>query len=275
MNSKLIEQLSNIVNIGSDELKEAIQNEESSLEIKISKAFTEDEWSDYQSNVTKEKDQEYAKGKETGARQLVRDKKEELGLEFEGKDLDTLISKIQEKTASELGGDIDERIKAKDKDLELLRNNSNQEIESLQSKINSIENQYNSMKNDYEINKYIPESLNGVSKRDAMTIIKSEFDFTNEDGQNIVKKNGEVLKDKSRNPITWESAIKDSLLERNWLSSEQGRGDSKKRVKSSGFSSLSEFHEHLDANGINPKSQEAMAKLSEITKDNKDFDFMN
>jgi hypothetical protein len=275
MNSKLIEQLANIVNIGTDELKEAIENTESELTLNVAKTFTEDEWGSYQENISKEKDAEYNKGKETGARQLVRDKKEELGLDFEGKDLDTLISKIKEQTANELGGDVDERIKAKDKDLELLRNTSTQEIETLQSKIKTIENQYNSMKNDQEINKYIPEKLNGISKSDARTIIKSELEFTSEDGQYIVKKNGEVLKDKARNPLSWEVAIKDSLLQRNWLDSGEGRGKGEKRAKTTGFNTLSELNEYFESNGINPKSQEANAKLQEVVKENKEFDFSN
>jgi hypothetical protein len=275
MNLKLIEQLAKHINVGTDELKEAIENTESNLTLNVAKSFTDDEWNAYQENISKEKDAEYAKGKETGARQLVRDKKEELGLDFEGKDLDTLINKIREKAVEEVGGDVDERIKAKDKDLELLRTSSTQEIEALKGEINSINGKYNSMINDLEINKFIPEKLNGVSKRDAMTIIKSEFEFLNEDGQNVVKKNGEVIKDKARNPISWEVAIKDSLLERNWLDNGEGRGEGKKRSKTTGFNSMSELHEYFESNGINPKSQEANAKLQEVVKENKEFDFSN
>lgn len=275
MNTKVIEQLASAVGVQVGELTSAIENKDKELNIDVAKAFTSEEWEAYTENISKEKDSEYNKGKEVGVRQTVRDAKDELGIEFEGKDFKTLIQKVQEKAIQDAGIDVDEKVKVVQKDLETLRNTYNQETEKYQNDIKSYENKYNTLLVDQEVGRYIPDKLQGVSKNDAMTIIKNEFSFErNEDGQMVVKKGGEILKDKVSKPVSVETAIKDSLLERKWLTNGDGRGETP-RVKTTGFSKMSELNAYLDKNQINPLSKEAREMINKAASENEDFDFVN
>lgn len=274
MNQKVIDALAKVVNVSPSDLAVAIENEEADLKISITKTFTDNEWEQYEENLAKEQEKKYFDAKEVGERQAIRDMKEEIGLDYLGKGREDFISNFRNKVLEDAEKNPDERVKTLTADLEALRTSSQQEIDGLKSQIDEKTNAYKSLSINQELSSHIPDKLNGVSKKDAMTILKSEYSFDrDEDGNEIVKKGNEVIKNKSRVPIGWSDVIKDSLVERNWYATPDGRGQGKKPPKSSGFKTMAEIEEHLESESINPKSQEARAIIIQAGKDNPDLDF--
>lgn len=277
MNTKVIEQLAKLAGIPVGELTSAIESD--SAEIKVVqpfKTFTNDEWDSFEESVGKENDDQYNKGKEVGVRQWVRDTKEAEGLTFEGKDGSKLIQHLKEKALNDADKNPDERIKTLTRDLEILRETSTKDIEAKEKAALESDRKYKNLKNASKINELVPNTPKGMSQDDAVFLMKREFSFeTDEDGNEVVMKGDQVIKDKTRNPVSWEQGVKDFWIEKDWIVKADGRGEKPKNTTDpSNFKKMSDIDSYLEDNKIDPKSQEATALLNEASKA-KDFDVMS
>lgn len=276
MNKQVIEALSKIVNVSASDLASAIEGEESDVKFDVAKTFKDEEWRTFEVTLQKEKDAEYNKGKDVGARQFVRDAKEATGLNYEGKDGDLFLDKYKEKIINDIGENPDERVSSLTKDLNILRDTSKQEIETLSLQNQELNKKYNSLKNGNAIRGYAPNKPDAFSLDDAVFLMERELSFEkNEDGQEVVIKEGDTLKSKTREPISWEQGVKDYWIEKDWIAKEEGRGKNSTPRPSdpNKFTKMSEMEEHFEEKGINPLSSEARAMINEAGKENSDFDY--
>lgn len=280
MNKQVIEALAKITSVSVSDLTSAIESESSDLTFDVSKTFSDKEWDTFEANRQKEKDDEYHKGKDVGVRQFVKDSKESIGLDYEGKDSKMFLEKFKEKVIGDIGDNPDERVTTLTKDLSILRETSLKELEAKTKEYNTVNDRYNSLKNGNEISGYAPNKPKGMDLSDAVFIMENVLSFQKDDeGQRVVMRDGQILKDKTRNPVNWETAVKDYWIEKEWTASTSGggRGDGHKPTNSdpTKFSKQSELTAHFEAAGINPLSLEARAMTNEAGKANEDFDYMN
>jgi hypothetical protein len=277
MSKEVIEALAKIVNVEVSDLTSAIESDESELTFDVAKTFKDEEWRSFETTLKKEKDDEYNKGKDVGTRQFIRDSKETLGLDYEGKDGDMFLAKFREKVINDVGENPDERVTTLSKDLSILRETSTKELATKNKELDLLNTKYNSLRNGSEIRKFVPNAPKGIDVDDAIYIMEKDLSFQkDEEGQRVVISNGEVLKDKTRNPIDWDSAVKDYWVKKEWITKEGGGrgGDGKPNLSDpTKFSKQSELNAYFEEKGINPLSQEARAMMNEAGKKNPEFNF--
>ena len=133
----------------------------------------------------------------------VKEQRNNLGLDFQGKTIENLVSAIKSKTESENKIEPDEKFK-------VLKT----EFDGLVSKLNEKDAEFNSFKSQIEqtnlineikgeFTKHIPDNVL-VSKSTIFTEAKEKgFSFEKEDGRIVIKDtNGNVLKDDNYSPIS-------------------------------------------------------------------------
>lgn len=252
-----------------EELAKAISSEsEVDFEIKTSHFFTDEEWKTREASLDKEHKEKYDSGKEAGQEMVIKDLKIKEGLEFDGKKPEDFVKALRAKTLEDADKNPDKKVSELEKDLEKLRG----EITQKDTSISDLNKQLKGVQIDSKISKYIPEKLpEGVTKEDALFIVKRNFEFEMEEGKEVVKKNGEVIKDKTRNPVSYENAIIEFATERKWRVADGGRGgdDGTKggsTADPSKFRKMSDFNKYFDENDINPASQKAMGIVMEAQK---------
>lgn len=227
------------------------------------KAFSEDEYSDFVTNLKKNS---YDEGRTAGREMTVKELKEKEGLDFEGKKLEDFTKAYRDKVMKEAKTEPNQRIQELENDLEKFKNEI---IPSKDAKINELENSFKSTKIESKVSNFVPDFLaNGLTKSDAVTILRSAMTFEiDENGREVVRKNGEVLKDDTLNPIGYEKAIQDELAVRQWNAKPDGRGSQQPSngVSSDhrGIRSMKDLDKYYEKNGISPLGEKARKIASE------------
>lgn len=190
----------------------------------------------------------------------VKEQRNNLGLDFQGKTIENLVTAIKAKTESESKIEPDEKFKT----LKL-------EFDGLVSKLNEKDAEFNSFKSNIEktnllneikgeFTKYIPDNVL-VSKSTIFTEAKEKgFSFEKEDGKIVIKDtNGNILKDDNYSPVSvkdWVSTFSTPYLAK----AEGGKGaaDDLGEAKAGSFEA---FMKESERNGWNAmKQNEEMAK---------------
>jgi hypothetical protein len=133
----------------------------------------------------------------------VKEQRNNLGLDFQGKTMDNLVNAIKAKSESESKIEPDEKYKTLKSEFDGLVSKLNEkdaEFNSFKTKIEQT-NTLNEIKN--EFTKYIPDNVL-VSKSTIFTEAKEKgFSFEKEEGRLVVKdSNGNILKDDNYSPIS-------------------------------------------------------------------------
>lgn len=120
-----------------------------------------------------------------------------------------------------------------------------------------------------------------LTDAERLVLLKSALTFEEVEGKQVVKKNGEILRDKTtQNPIPASQAITDYFTERKWIAPAgpggRGGGDNPAGGGGAGMKSLTKFTEKWKAENPsgNPISPEFDAALATHAKDIPDFDYM-
>ena len=190
----------------------------------------------------------------------VKEQRNNLGLDFQGKTIENLVSAIKLKTESENKIEPDEKFKT-----------LKSEFDGLVAKLNEKDAEFNSFKSNIEktnllneikgeFTKYVPDNVL-VSKTTIFTEAKEKgFLFEKEDGKIVIKDaNGNVLKDDNYSPISvkdWVSTFSTPYLAK----AEGGKGanDDLGEAKAGSFEA---FMKESERNGWNAmKQNEEMAK---------------
>lgn len=279
-----IDTIEKTLGITAGELAKAISDEEEK-EVTIPKlhTYTDEEWEKYESELEKERDEERKKkfdeGREVGVKAEVNRLSESTGVTLEGtkKTFENFTEAYKKKVLEEAKIEPQKQVEELKDDLQKVR----EELEVAQSTLSEKDNEYKTnlkaYKTEQEISKIIPvDRLNEhINADDVPTIIKSNFDFDFSNDNFVIKeKGGDIIKDKTRQPVNPKEYVLDFLKERKYIS-ENGRGAGDSGTGGSvAITKLSEFEEWWDKNGEGSISgAKAQAKLAEITKENKEFDF--
>lgn len=255
-----LNELAKFVKGGAEVLQKAIESEEKmSLEFIEGSFVSDDELTTLKESVAKDAKKVYEK---VGYDYAMKDIKTDLGLEIEGKDRKAILEAARKKIMD------DAKIEPNKKVDELsisLKNLQTQYEKDLGLKTQENDNLRNNLK-DYRINgdlnKHIPEGLNGIDVNDFMTLAKTTANFDYDDNGNLVVRKGDtILKDKMENPINPKDYLTEFANSKKWLQSD-GRGASDEGGTSSTFKNINEVYKHMEENKINPMS-EAGKKLIE------------
>ena len=124
-----------------------------------------------------------------------------------------------------------------------------------------------------EVLSAIPDNLiNGLSKKDVMTLFKanSGYEIASENGNILVKKGGEVVKNNLQNPIPLKDVVNSYVTERNFVATPSGGGGrgagNQEPNNGQKFNSITELYKHFEKNGIDPMSKEGEAMQLEFEK---------
>lgn len=121
-----------------------------------------------------------------------------------------------------------------------------------------------------------------LTDQERLALVKNALQIEEVEGKRVVKKNGEILRDKTtQNPLPVNQAITDYFTERNWIGKEGGaggRGGSNNPPNgTAGIKKYSEFKDKWVAEnpGKNELSDEFINAVGKQAKDVADFDMYN
>ena len=216
----------------------------------------------------------YDKGSEASIEMLVKDKKRELGLDFEGKDPEKLLESFKAKVLVDAKVEPSAALQEKETIITGLRSN----LLKLQQEKDEVASSVQKIKLETTISKAIPTNLvAGVEADEVLLTMRHKgYEFEEKDGALVAKKNGEVIADTALRPIPIKDVINAYVTERGWLDSgaaaaKDGRGGGHSKPTTGIPTKLSEAEAQWKAKGKNPGSAEYDTYIADLTKENPQF----
>lgn len=221
-------------------------------------------------------------GEKIGRERTVKEMKERTGLTFEGKSPEKFIEEYKVHVLKESGQTVDEKVKARDKDIQQLK----QALEQKTTRETELVGKVAHMEKVSEIRKHLPKGRDPRFSDDQyITLLASELDFTTEEDKPVVKKAGEILKGTDFAPLAWAKAIEDHFTANKWTVKTDeggegggglaGRGGGNGKPNPTGmFKNTKEVNEYCQANNIEIGSQKSMEIIQKAIADNPNFDAM-
>lgn len=268
-----IQVLADRTGLKADDITSAITSEQDEIELTVSEVhlFNDEQLADRLKNHVE-------KSKPTILEMAIKDARNTLGLEFEGKTIENLAKAAIEKGKKEAGVKPNEALAEKETIIEKLRQSIIDIEAGKETEVNQWKDKYSKAQINQFVNGMIPDNLDTpLSKKDLATLFKNDINVVEQDGKKVFEKNGEILRDiKTQNPLT------ESLVIENWLtekgikmkSTESGRGEGNTRgntspTKIDGIETSEDFYKYCSENKI-PQNEQAKL-LAEVRKTKSNF----
>jgi hypothetical protein len=196
----------------------------------------------------------------------IKKRRNDLGLEFEGKTLDNLLSAHAEKIKAESTKKPSEALQEKERDIKQLQST----IKELQEVNGKVSNEFKSFKNESILNntlsKLIPDNAI-LPKEDMMYLLKTKLNPVIEDGRVMFKDGDNVIKNKTTlDPLGAEEVVK-GFFENNptYLGNKVSGGNGNEGDSSldDNSKSIEAFTKRMEANGVSANSVEFNQALNE------------
>lgn len=271
LDNSTIAALAKAAGLDVDKLKDAINDkEEKSLTIDgYHRTFTKDEWESHENSIDLEKKSKYDDGKKVGEEVVIKSLKASNNLVFEGKDVESFSNAFRKKVLSDADKNPDKRVQDLEKDKEQLQLS----LKTTQDQLSSEKKKSKQASIDSSLLKFAPTKLpSGFTQEDAILIAKNTMSFDIVDGKEQVTRDGEVLKDKTRNNLSFKEAMSQIASERKWGIPGGGRGgeegDSLPGASSDHKTvrKMSEMRKIFETKGISEMSSEARMMINEADK---------
>lgn len=176
-----------------------------------------------QERIQNEKNTSYNEGKTAGVEMLVKDKKKELGYEFEGKDFNSLLT-YHENKVKEAFEKPDKKVIELTNDLEKMKKAHQIELENITNEKNGLISKVNALHTKTSLMNIIPQNTT-LAKDDLITLFNANYQVEQEDGKTVVKLNGETLKDATTaSPLPLNDVFINWATEKKYISGTPGRG---------------------------------------------------
>jgi len=134
-----------------------------------------------------------SEAKQTGIEIAIKEYRDKLGLDFQGKNMEAFTEALTKKVLNDANIEPEERLKGVLKDLDTLKEVNQRLI----SEKEQVQNDFVGFKNNFiiqdELNKSIPNNTI-LPREDMVTLIKNKFEFEVDNNRTLIKQNGEVLK---------------------------------------------------------------------------------
>lgn len=223
-------------------------------------------------DLTRIKTAEYSNGKTKGIEIAIKETKEKLNLDFQGKTLDGLIEAANKKALADAKIEPDKKVKEMEADMTNLRS----QITTLQGQITEKDGAVNKAKIDRELFKHIPSfGEKALTQDEFIQLMRfNGYDFKFEGNDLVAVKGDEVVKDNLAKPLAVKDVINGFAKEKKLITEEEivtGRGgsDGKGTVK---FTKLSEVKAYYEKQGKSTMGEEFNNEVMKLRADNKEFD---
>lgn len=151
--------------------------------------------------------------------------------DIEGKDLDIMIEKLAEARVAGAKIPANEKITQYEKDLKILRENLQKEADEK----TSLKSTYEKEKQSFQVNQHlfsiIPESAinENMDRSDIIALFRAKgYDVVMNEGKFVPTKDGEILKDKSLEPLNPKDVMNQFITDKKLIVIEGGTGDKDK-----------------------------------------------
>lgn len=252
--------------IGKDvnELKDIISKQEE-IEIEIPQGSFISEL-DLNSLKTTLKQEGYKEGKTAGSEMTIKEIKRITGLEFEGKDHETLVKKLQEKVLTEAKIEPEKKVKELSTSLESLQQKYQADITAKEAELSNMKGILKNKEIDGLLMKHVPGNLNAIKPDQALLLFKNDYKVDIDENNNlVVMKDGKVLKDQLEKPIPVQNVMNEYITSQGWTGSRGGQGGSDKGgAGSSEFKTINDLFKHMEKSGIDPTSNDGMALIDKF-----------
>jgi ribosomal protein S20 len=237
------------------------------------KIFTPEEYTTLETNLKDAGKGGYTKaGKEIAIKEM----KEKLGIEFDGKDIETFLTKAEEHFVAKAKIPANEAKQQWEKDKGILQT----QITDWKTKYESEVGASAAAKLDATLLAKFPANRSkGLSDEDRLLLLKSKMEVKNEDSKQVVYYKGEKLQDNLTNPLNIDTAITHVFTAEKWLEEGKGgaggRGGNNNNAGGGGngvFKTLRDVNEHIEKNNWHPGSQQATQFMQQVMKDNPQLD---
>lgn len=222
LKTETINSIAKLLRVEPQDLEAKIKSEgEEDITLPELKVFTDEE---FKTRLKNETTSSYNDGKTAGVEMLVKDKKKELGLDFEGKDLDSLLNHVTEKVKKE-SGKPNERVQELENDIKKLNQTHQQALQEREQKLGEFQKKYNQSVISNQLLNIVPNETT-IPKEDVLTLFHANFQTElTEDGRTVVKRNGEVIKDPTTaSERELKDVFQEFITERKYVKQTPGRG---------------------------------------------------
>jgi ribosomal protein S13 len=224
------------------------------------------------------KNNEYKNGKEKGVEMAVKDAKEKLGLDFQGKSIDGLLNSYQKKVLEDAKIEPAEKVKELSEKLSTLQNTVKEYETKLAEKDSEVEKTIVST----ELYKYIPapkEDGPAFDQEDIIYKMKREgYDFKREGNKVIAYKDGQKVTNKLSEDLPVKDVVEGFLKEKKLFATQpeqvKGRGGTDVRATNKP-TKLSELKQQYQEQGKSLLGQEFMQAVQQHAKEVEGFDMQS
>lgn len=212
----------------------------------------------------------YEDGRKAGVEIAVKEARETLGLDFQGKKMENLLDSYKNKILEDAKIEPEGKIKSVLEDNKKLKEN----LTTLTSELDLIKTDFVNYKQEGKINSALlsalPENI-VLPKEDMLTLVKTKMQFeVSEDGRTIVKANGEVLKNPTTlDPLSEKDALTKFFSENpTYLKGAQGgAGGHDSPPNGGGKMTVEQFMEKKAKEGVSHTSDEFINELTSLQKE--------
>jgi len=273
LKKEAIEAIAKLAKIKADDLQAAIADEKE-VDLSIPENLTtlsEDEISTLKKN-------EYKNGKESGVEMAVKEVKQELNLDFQGKSVKGLVEAATKKAIEDAKIPANEKVAELQKKVETLQSTVQEQDKKLAEKDSEVAG----VKLKSELFKHIPAGAS-LENEEVIELMKLKgYGFEMKDGKVIATLNGEAIADKLSNAVPVKDIMTDFLKEKKLLADDGsgGNDDPKGRGAGSGkppvkFTKLSEIKEKFKSEGKSTLGVEFNEAVQKAVADYKEFDMQS
>lgn len=225
--------------------------------------------------ITILKKNEYENGKTKGVEMAVKETKEKLGLEFQGKTIEGLAEAAQKKALADAKIEPEKKVQELTEKVKTLQT----AVTEYETKISAKDAEVTKVKIHGELYKHIPEPGEegpALSRDEMIRLMEANgYEFKMVDNKIIAYKNGEQVVDKLTNPVDVKTVVTGFLVEKKLIAGDpavptgRGGGGSGKDVK---ITKLSELKKKYEAAGKSTNGQEFMDEATKYKAENPEFD---
>lgn len=222
LKKETIQSIAKALKLEPQDLEAKIKSEgEEEVALPELKVFTPEE---FETRVKNEKSDSYNDGKQAGVEMLVKEKKKELGYDFEGKDFDSLLNYHTEKLKKETGKP-NERVTELENDIANLNKKHQEALQAKDQELGKYKTDFNKQLITNKLLSVIPKETT-IPKEDVITLFNANYQTEiGEDGKILVKQNGQTVKDDTTaSPLELNDVFTNFVTERNYVKKQPGRG---------------------------------------------------
>lgn len=269
-----------LLGVSEDEVSKVVASEEAEVDFTMP-AGTFFSGTDLEARDSAIKSKAKAEGGTAAVEIAIKNARNELGLEFEGKTMANLIKAHEAKIKADAKIEPDKRVQELTTANEALRS----QITAFDAEKEEMKGRLEGQKLNFEFSKVVGNGLADVTLKDGWTpkyvsqIFSAEYEPAFEDNSIVLKRKdtGEkVLNAKTQLPEKPENILKSFVMEKG-LAGEARKGRGLKNqvgnggAKFGGIENLEDFNAYCEEHNINPEGSEGSKLLSTIQKENKNF----